>query len=97
MRALNELVRNGKGEYLSGDGKTFTTADIAAVCAVAQDDFSGVRPERKKLYLDLAEWWRAMDARENFASTRPAMFDIKTDKVVRTRRDPERFVNALLH
>lgn len=32
LKALNELVKNRKGEYLIGDGKTFTIADIAVVC-----------------------------------------------------------------
>ena len=82
MRALNELVKNRKEEYLIGDGKTFTIADIAAVCAVGQIDFGGIRPDWKERYPDLAKWWKAMDEREHFANTRPVMFDIKSNTVV---------------
>ena len=82
MKAFDELVKNKKGEYLIGDGKTFTIADIAAVCAVGHIDFAGVRPDWKEKYPDLAKWYTQMDERENFASTRPVMFDINIPGVV---------------
>ena len=82
LRAFDELVKNRKGEYLIGDGKTFTIADIAVVCTVSQIDFGGVKPDWKEKYPDLEKWWKAIDEKENFASTRPVMFDIKTSSVV---------------
>ena len=82
FRAFDELVKNRKGEYLIGDGKTLTIADIAVVCAVSQIDFGGFKPDWKKAYPELAKWWKAMDEREIFKSTRPVMFDIKRDTVV---------------
>ena len=83
MRAFEELVKTKKGEYLIGDGKAMTIADIAVACAVGQIDFIGtLRPGWKEQYPKLAEWYTGMDERENFRETRPVMFDIKTDTVV---------------
>ena len=82
MKAFDEFVKNSKGKYLVGDGETFTIADIAVVCAVAQIDFVGVRPGWKEKYPDLAKWVEAMDDREYFASTRPVMFDMKIDAIM---------------
>lgn len=82
MKAFDELVKRRKGEYLIGDGNTFTIADIAVVCAVGQIEFGKTQPEWKQQYPDLAKWYEAMDAKEHFASTRPVMFDIKTNTVV---------------
>lgn len=90
LRAMNELVKREKeGEYLVGDGKTYTIADIAVACAVGHLNFAGELPgaeadgeDWKAQYPELAEWFQKMDAREHFASTRPVMFDIKTDTIV---------------
>ena len=82
LQALDEMVKSKRGEYLIGDGKIYTVADIAVVCAVGQVDFGGIRPDWKEKYPDLAKWWKVMDEREHFASTRPVMFDIKRDTVV---------------
>ena len=82
LAAFEGLVKGRKGEYLIGDGKTYTIADIAVACAVSQIDFGGIRPGWREKHPDLAEWWMAMDEREHYASTRPVMFDIKTDTIV---------------
>lgn len=82
MRAFDELAKRRKGDYLIGDGRTYTIADIAAVCAIGHIDFSGIRSEWREQYPDLFEWWKGMDEREHFAATRPVMFDIKTNTVV---------------
>jgi glutathione S-transferase len=82
MRAFDELVRRRKGEYLIGDGRTYTIADIAAVCAVGHIDFAGVKPGWRDQYPELCEWWKGMDEKKHFADTRPVMFNIKTDSVV---------------
>ncbi|KAJ4403631.1 hypothetical protein N0V82_010625 [Gnomoniopsis sp. IMI 355080] len=88
LRAMNDLVvkrpgrAEGGGDHLVGDGKTYTIADIAVACAVGHLDFAGGKEDWKAQYPELAEWFQKMDAREHFASTRPVMFDIKTDTVV---------------
>lgn len=83
LGALNDLVKKPrKGEYLIGDGTTYTIADIAVVCAVGAIDFFGTKPSWKEEFPELAEWWQKMDSRDNFASTRPVMFDMKIDTVV---------------
>jgi glutathione S-transferase len=82
MRAFDELARNRKGEFLVGDGKTFTIADIAVACAVGQIDFTQVRPGWQEKYPELANWFKSMDEKEHFASTRPFMFDLKPHRVV---------------
>lgn len=82
MKAFDELVKHRKGEYLIGDGGTYTIADIAVVCAVSQVDWGNIRPDWKDKYPDLAEWWTKMDEREHFASTRPVMFDLDLNQIV---------------
>lgn len=83
FRALDEMVQRPRdGEYLIGDGTTYTIADIAAVCAVSQVEFGGLKKDWKEKYPKLASWWEKMDQREHFASTRPVMFDIKSDRIV---------------
>lgn len=82
LKAMEVMVKGRKGEYLVGDGKVFTIADIAAVCAVSQIDFGGLRPAWKEEFPALAEWWKVMDEREHFRDTRPVMFDIKREMVV---------------
>jgi len=85
LKAFEELVKSRKGEYLIGDGQTFTIADIAAVCTAGHIDFSGALTGAKatwEKYPSFYEWYKKMDERENFASTRPVMFDIKPDTVV---------------
>ena len=82
MKAFDELVKGRKGEYLIGDGNTFTIADIAVVCAVGHMDFARMMEGWKDKYPDLAKWYQEMDERENFKSTRPFMFDIKIDSIV---------------
>ncbi len=82
MKAFDELCRTRKGDYLIGDGKTYTIADIAVVCAVGQVDFGGVLPGWKEQHPSLAEWFEKMDSRDYYQQTKPVMFDIKTDTVV---------------
>ena len=82
MRAFDRLDQSRKGEYLIGDGGTFTIADIAVVRAVGHIDFSGVRAEWREKDPSLKEWWEKMDTREEFASTRPVMFELNRDRVV---------------
>ncbi|GIZ44201.1 hypothetical protein CKM354_000740500 [Cercospora kikuchii] len=84
MRALEELAKkkNGKGEYLLGDGNVMTIADIAVVCTVGHIEFAGVRKGWKEDYSELAKFWEGLDQRESFRSTRPEMFDLKTEVVV---------------
>ncbi|KAF2210122.1 hypothetical protein CERZMDRAFT_118308 [Cercospora zeae-maydis SCOH1-5] len=83
MKALNELVKTnvkGGGEYLWGD--VLTIADIAVVCTVGHIEFAGVRKEWKEKYPELAKFCEGLDKRENFKSTRPVMFDLRTEVVV---------------
>ncbi|KAM3420734.1 hypothetical protein BST61_g3983 [Cercospora zeina] len=91
MRALSELVKTrkengggggggGGGEYLLGD--VLTIADIALVCTVGHIEFAGVRKGWKESYPDLVKFWEGLDKRENFESTRPVMFDLRTEVVV---------------
>lgn len=82
LRAFDHLVAQRKGEYLVGDGKVMTIADIAVVCATSQVDFGGIRQGWKEEYPTLAKWWMEMDEREYFKSTRPVMFDINGPGVV---------------
>lgn len=83
LGAMNDMVkRQREGDYLIGDGKTYTIADIAVTCAVGHLEFAGAKEGWKTEYPELAEWFQKMDAREHFASTRPVMFDIKTDTMV---------------
>lgn len=83
LRAMNDIVKRPKdGDYLIGDGKTYTIADIAVTCAIGHLDFAGAKEGWKEEYPELAEWFQKMDAREYFASTRPVMFDIKTNTII---------------
>lgn len=81
MRAFDELVRKRKGEYLVGEGKVFTIADIAVTCAVGHIEFAQFRPGWQEQYPELAKYWKQMDEKENFVKTRPFMFDIDMDRV----------------
>lgn len=83
LRAMSDMVKRPReGEYLMGDGKTYTIADIAVTCAVGHLEFAGAKDAWRTQYPELAEWYERIDAREHFASTRPVMFDIKTDKMI---------------
>ena len=82
LKAFDDLIKNKKGEYVIGDGKTYTIADIAIACAVGQFDFGGVRPGWKEQYPTLAKWFDEINEREHYASTKPVMFDIKVNTVV---------------
>lgn len=83
IRAMNDMVKRPRqGNYLVGDGKTYTIADIAVVCAIGQIDFSGTKEGWKAQYPELAQWFENMDSREHYASTRPVMFDIKRNTIV---------------
>lgn len=71
--AFEELVK-GKGgnEYLFGD--VLTIADIAVACAVGFVAFNGALGEGwEEKYPKTAAWWRKLDERESFRSTRPVM------------------------
>lgn len=82
FKAFEDLVKNRQSgsEYLLGN--TFTIADIAVVCAVAQIEFGGLRPGWQEKYPELKKFWEHFEARESFKQTAPVMFDIKTDTVV---------------
>lgn len=83
LRAMSDMVkRSREGEYLIGDGQAYTIADIAVACAVGHLEFAGAKEDWKTQYPELAEWYQKMDSREHFASTRPVMFDIKTDTII---------------
>lgn len=77
LRAFENLVkaRLGGSEYIVGS--TYTIADIAVACAVAQIDFDGMRPGWKDEYPELAKWWEKIETRESFQQTRPAMYEMK--------------------
>jgi glutathione S-transferase len=62
-------------------GDEITLADIAVVVAVGWIDWWGIRPSWKSQYPMLAEWFMVIDARKEFAETRPQMF-VTTEKVV---------------
>ena len=82
MRAFSELVKARKPEgskWLIGD--TYTIADIAVACAVAQIDFGQLRPDWKEQYPELSAWWQEIESREFFQKTTPKMFDL-TESVV---------------
>ena len=82
MRAFEQLAKNrssDSGRFLIGD--QLTIGDIAAVCAVAQIDFGGLRPTWKQDYPHLKEYVEDMEKIESFNQTRPVMFDLK-DSVV---------------
>ncbi|KAF2653598.1 glutathione S-transferase domain-containing protein [Lophiostoma macrostomum CBS 122681] len=82
MGAFDGMVRERRGvgkKFLVGE--ELTIADIAAVCAVGQIDFSGVREGWREKYPGLCEWWEEIDGGEGFRDTRPVMFDLK-EKIV---------------
>ncbi|KIV85543.1 hypothetical protein PV11_01226 [Exophiala sideris] len=82
LKALNELAKSRKegSDYLLAD--VMTIADIAVVCAVGQVDFAGIRQGWQDKYPGLTAYWKELDARKNFADTKPVMFDLKHDTVV---------------
>ncbi|KAK4575386.1 hypothetical protein LTR86_001240 [Recurvomyces mirabilis] len=82
FRAFDQMVREKKGQWLVGDGKVMTIADIAVVCAVGFLDFQGARKEWRGQYPELVKWFEGIDERESFASTRPVMFDIQLKSVI---------------
>ncbi|KAL5119267.1 hypothetical protein ACEQ8H_002754 [Pleosporales sp. CAS-2024a] len=82
MRAFNDMVVKcvdaGK-DYLVGE--ELTIADIAAVSCVGWVAWAGIRPDWADKYPVLKTWWERLDARSEFAETRPVMFDL-SEKVV---------------
>ena len=77
MKAMDELAKSRQewSDYLLGG--TLTIADIAVVCAVGMVDFINLREGWQEKYRDLASYFKELDARESFESTRPVMFDLK--------------------
>lgn len=82
LKAFDELAKHRKGEYLIGDGKVYTIADIAVACAVGHLDFVNAAPGWREQYPSIMEWFDKMEQREYHAQTRPVMFDIKWDTIV---------------
>lgn len=80
FKAFDELARNRQGDYLFAN--QLTIADIAVVCAVGFVDFNGALPEWREKYPELEKYFMKLDQIKSFQSTRPAMFDIKLDRVV---------------
>ncbi|CAK4034950.1 glutathione S-transferase [Lecanosticta acicola] len=83
FRAFEELARNRQpqgSDYLFFD--QFTIADIAVVCAVGFVNFNGAIENWQQKYPSLATYFSKLDEMESFKSTRPVMFDIKSDQVV---------------
>ena len=80
LKAFETLCKTrGESQWLVGD--TFTIADIAVACAVAQIDFGKIREGWQDKYPVLVKWWNEIEKRESFANTKPVMFDIQ-DSVV---------------
>lgn len=75
FKALNEMAKNRKGDYLLGD--SLTIGDIGVVCGVGQVDWGNIREGWKSKYPDLAEYYDKLDARPIFAETKPVMFDLQ--------------------
>lgn len=69
----------GQDYPLGGD---LTIADIALVCAVAQVDFTQIRPGWREEYPELRKYWEKIEQRESFKQTTPVMFDLNTNTVV---------------
>jgi glutathione S-transferase len=82
MRAFNEYVfaakKDGR-EYVVG--KALTIADIAIVCTVGFIEFGQMRQGWREEWPELSKYFDRVDGREEFAETRPVMFDL-TEKVV---------------
>ena len=80
LRAFNHYVEAAKGKpYVLGN--EITVADIGIVCAVGGIDFTGIRPEWKKQYPVLSEYFERLHLLKAFQETKPVMFDI-TEEVV---------------
>ncbi|KAH7076297.1 glutathione S-transferase domain-containing protein [Paraphoma chrysanthemicola] len=82
MRAFNDMVverQNAGKDYLVGE--ELTIADIAAVVTVGWVEWAGLREGWGEKYPVLKRWFDGLDARKEFAETRPVMFDL-TQKVV---------------
>jgi glutathione S-transferase len=62
-------------------GDEITIADIAVVVTVGWIDWWGIRPSWKSQYPVLTEWFMVIDAKTEFAETRPQMF-VTSEKVV---------------
>jgi len=62
-------------------GDAITIADIAAVCTVSWIEWADTKPGWKEMYPVLAKWVEGIDARKEFAETRPVMFDLRQDVV----------------
>lgn len=82
MRTFNEYVvaveKEGR-EYVVG--KELTVADIAIVCTVGFIEFGQMRQGWREKWPELSKYFDRLDGREEFAETRPVMFDL-TEKVV---------------
>ena len=82
MRAFNEYVvaaeKEGR-EYVVGE--ELTIADIAIVCTVGFIEFGQMRQGWREEWPELSKYFDRLDGREEFAETRPVMFDL-TEKVV---------------
>jgi len=82
MRTFNEYVvaveKEGR-EYVVG--KELTVADIAIVCTVGFIEFGQMRQGWREKWPELSKYFDRVDGREEFAKTRPVMFDL-TEKVV---------------
>lgn len=82
FKAFEELAKSKPkdSDYLFAN--QLTIADIAVATAAGFVDFNGAVPDWKEKYPALAAYWAKIDERPSFKSTRPVMFDIKTDRVV---------------
>lgn len=82
MRAFTEYAEAAEKEGREFVvGSELSVADIAIISTVGFVDFGDVRPGWKEQYGALARYFDRLDAREEFAETRPVMFDL-TEKVV---------------
>lgn len=80
LRAFNGYVEAAKGsKYVLG--REMTIADIGIGCAVGGIDFTGMKPEWRRMYPALLEYFEQIDGLEVFQGSRPVMFDI-TEEVV---------------
>ena len=81
LKAIDEFVKNSKGDYLIGD--EMTIADIAAgsmlgLMNMVETKFQLV--QWKEEYPELVKYWEKLEERESFKSTTPVFFDL-TEKV----------------